>query len=147
MKLFITWSGAQSEVVAECLQEWIHNVIQTVEPWMSKEIARGARWNPEVTGVLEKSNFGIVVLTPENLTAPWVLFEAGALSKIRDSHVATLLVDLKKGDVEYPLAQFQHTLATKEDVLELMKTINGSLKEPQDKKLEEKDLEKTFNHF
>jgi hypothetical protein len=39
---------------------------------------------------------GIICLTPGNLTAPWILFEAGAISKTPEkAYVCTLLVDLQ----------------------------------------------------
>src|SRR4030095_2744400 len=59
--------------------------------------------------------------------APWILFEAGAISKTKDAHVCTFLLDLAHSDVDYPLAQFQHTKAVKEDIFQLLQTINGQL--------------------
>jgi hypothetical protein len=57
---------------------------------------------------LEESKIGILFLTNENLQAPWLMFEAGALSKrIGDSKVCPILFGLKATDVTDPLAQFQ----------------------------------------
>jgi hypothetical protein len=48
MKVFISWSGAQSKAAAHALKEWLPDVIQNLSPWMSDlDIAAGRRWSPE----------------------------------------------------------------------------------------------------
>jgi hypothetical protein len=85
MKVFISWSGERSRAVAEALWEWLPNVIQTVNPWVSlADIEKGARWSTEIASQLETCCVGLICLTPENLSAPWLLFEAGAISKTLD---------------------------------------------------------------
>jgi TIR domain len=116
MKVFISWSGPRSKAVAEALRDWLPDVMQAVKPWVSSEdIRKGKQWNLELTRELEGTHVGVICLTPENLTAPWLLFEAGALSKLqteKDAHVCTYLVNMPYTDVTGPLAGFQHTLAT-----------------------------------
>ncbi len=52
MKLFISWSGARSEYIAEVLREWLPNVIQAVCPWMSaSDIDKGSRWSSNLASV------------------------------------------------------------------------------------------------
>jgi hypothetical protein len=115
MKIFISWSGIRSKAVAEALHDWLPTIIQAVRPWLSPaDIDKGTRWRTEVATELEHSQVGIVCLTPENLNSSWLLFEAGALSKIQESSfICTLLYDLEPSTVVGPLGQFQHTLATK----------------------------------
>lgn len=48
------------------------------------DIDKGTRWREEVGTALDTMKAGIICLTPENLSAEWLLFEAGALSKTRD---------------------------------------------------------------
>jgi hypothetical protein len=129
MKVFISWSGDTSKAVAEALREWLPRVIQAVEPWVSShDLERGVRWNPVLTKELEQTKVGIVCLTPDNLKAPWILFEAGALSKTVDATlVCPFLFRLENSDLEGPLAQFQTTKAQKDDTRELMHTINKSV--------------------
>lgn len=81
MLVFLSWSGSRSKAVAETFSKWIVQVIQAVEPWISSDIEKGARWNSEVAARLEQSRVGIICLTKENLDAKWILFESGALSK------------------------------------------------------------------
>jgi hypothetical protein len=69
---------------------------------------KGARSLEEIAAALE-TQFGVICLTRDNLHEPWVLFEAGALSKTRGARVWTLLLDLAPADVEPPLSQFLST--------------------------------------
>lgn len=130
LRIFITWSGERSQLVAEALRDWLPNVLQFVEPWMSAaDVNKGAKWLQALSGELEKANFGVICLTPENLTAPWILFEAGALSKKADSAVCTYLFGLANTEVKDPLAQFQHTESNREDTKKFVITINKALGE------------------
>jgi len=128
MKIFLSWSGKLSNAIAESLRDWLPQVINAVEPWLSSEdIQKGARWFDEVGASLEQTQFGIICLTNENLASPWVLFEAGALSKsITQSRVSPFLIDLKNSDLTGPLSQFQTTLPTEGEVWKLINTINQS---------------------
>jgi hypothetical protein len=103
-------------------------VVQAVDPYMSSEdIEKGARWNSEIAGELETCNFGIICLTPENIEAPWIHFEAGALSKsIESARVSPILLGLKPADVTGPLVHFQSTLPHREDLLRLITSINST---------------------
>jgi hypothetical protein len=129
MKVFISWSGERSQAVAQALRDWLPNVIQAVEPWMSEtDIAKGARWGFDMARELDETRVGIICLTPENLNAPWILFEAGALSKtLEDTYVCPYLLDVRPADLEGPLAQFQAATAEEEDTRKLVQTINRAL--------------------
>ena len=81
-KIFISWSGDVSKRVAQALDKWLPEVVEGIEPWIStQDISAGVRWGSEIARQLERINFGIICLTPDNLQAPWILFEAGALAK------------------------------------------------------------------
>jgi TIR domain len=128
LKIFISWSGRRSQQVAQALHDWLPNVLQDVKPWLStSDIQKGEKWGQALTGELQESNFGLICLTPENLTSPWLLFEAGALAKKEKSRVWTYLFEVQYEDVIDPLSQFQHTLATEDDTKKLVGTINNAL--------------------
>jgi hypothetical protein len=131
MKVFISWSGERSKKVAEALRGWLPNVIQTLEPWMSAEdINRGARWISEISTQLAETNFGILCITSENTAAPWILFEAGALSKsMQQARVCPYLYDIEPINVTGPLSQFNMAKATEEDTRKLLWSINQALEE------------------
>lgn len=131
MKIFISWSGSRSNLIAIALKTWIENVFQNVEAFISQsDIEPGSRWAERLNEELKLSNYGIVCLTPENLHADWILFEAGALSKQVNSRLTPLLFELKEGDVSTPLSQFQCLVANEEGVKKLVKSINKSLERP-----------------
>ena len=131
MKVFLSWSGDRSRAVAESLYRWLPSVIQTVHPWFSAEdIGKGSVWNSDLNAELAAHSFAIVCLTPENLSAPWLLFEAGALSKaLTSAAICPLLVGVAPTDVQGPLAQFQSARAEKVDIRKLVGSINARLAE------------------
>jgi hypothetical protein len=144
MKVFLSWSDERSKKTAELFSEWLPQVIQAIEPWISNDIAKGARWSNEISLELEKSKIGIICLTPENLDNRWILFEAGALSKISESRVCTFLLDLTPSEIKPPLGQFHHTPFTKEDVLKLVRSINEQLPLANEKQLPDTTLLQVF---
>ncbi len=147
MLVFISWSGDQSKYIAEALENWLKQVIQAVEPWISTDISKGLRWGPEIADRLEKSKVGIICLTKENLDAKWILYEAGALSKTKDAYVCTLLIGLNPTDIEQPLAQFQHTTVNKDEIKKLIYTINSVVQKCGENALAEPLLEDVFNTY
>lgn len=126
MRVFISWSGDRSKGLAQALKDWLPLVLHYVEPWMSEaSIDAGQRWGIAVAKELEACNYGIICVTRENLNAPWVLFEAGALAKsLEDSQVIPLLLDLDFKDISGPLAQFQAKKAEKDGIEEVVHSIN-----------------------
>jgi hypothetical protein len=129
MDVFISWSGERSRAAAEALRGWLPKIINAIKPWLSSEdIDKGARWSTDVATRLEAAKAGIICLTQSNLHSDWILFEAGALSKtLKNTFVCPFLIGLEPSDVKPPLAQFQATKATRDDVLKLLKTLNAAL--------------------
>lgn len=146
MKVFISWSGDVSKYVALALRDWLPSVLQNVEPFVSSEdIQAGGRWFEEIGQQLEQTDFGILCLTPDNRWAPWLLFEAGALSKqVTRSNVVPLLIGLQPADVTPPLSSFQGVLPQEEDVWKMMKAMNSKL---GDAALAEERLKKSFDKW
>jgi len=53
--------------MAEALKEWLPNVIQAVDPWVSSsDIDAGMRWTPALAEQLQQTQLGILCLTAEN---------------------------------------------------------------------------------
>src|SRR5258705_7407622 len=105
------------------------------------DIDRGARWSSDIAIELADTSFGVLCLTPENLNAPWIHFEAGALSKTLDkSFVCPYLFELEPADLKGPLIQFNAAKADEEDTLKLVLTINQAQETP----LPERTVEESF---
>ena len=145
MKVFISWSGERSQAVAELLSDWLKLVLQAAKPWISsQDIDRGALWFSAISDTLNNTEMGIICLTKDNKNAPWILFEAGALSKgLTSSRVCTFLIDLEPTDVSNPLAQFNATKPIKDDVYKLVRTLNSYLSES----LDTETLGQVFNTY
>ena len=131
--VFISWSGARSKAVAEALHEWLPAVIQTAKPFMSEtDVDKGSRGLYEIVTALDGIKVGISCLTPENVNKPWILYEAGALSKTIDDKTRLctyLLGGLQAQNIEPPLGMFQHTEARKDETKKLVRAINSSIGE------------------
>lgn len=142
MKVFISWSGELSQNIAKELSEWLPSIIQSIDVFYSPDdIKKGENWDSRLTNELQDSKYGIVCLTPENVLAPWIHFEAGALSKTLDSKVSTLMINVVTSDIQGPLSRFQATKLEKEDFYQLLENIN----EASDSPINEKVLQKSFD--
>ncbi len=143
MKVFISWSGDLSLRIALIFRDWLPSVIQSIEPYVSSEdIDKGARWSTDIAKELENSTFGILCVTKDNLEAPWLSFEAGALSKTMEKSLVTpFLFDIKRSEVQGPILQFQSTIFQKDDIKKMMKTLNNACGETG---ISEQQLDKTF---
>ncbi len=134
--IFLSWSGSASKQIANTLSDWLSTLfVQGIDIWMSDErIQAGSRWTSDITQSLAQCSFGIICLTPDNRQAPWILFEAGALSNMGNtSMVIPYLFQLSPSDVEFPLAQFQSVESNKPGTWSLVDSINLTLEEPIDK--------------
>lgn len=143
MKVFLSWSGQTSHKVATTLREWIPLVIHSAKPYVSSEdIDKGTRWSTDIAKELEDSTFGIICVTKDNLNAPWLTFEAGALSKkLEKAYVSPFLFGVKRAEIDGPILQFQSTIFNEKDVKKLLTTLNKACGE---NKLPESTFEKVF---
>lgn len=142
-KVFISWSGDLSKKLAEEVRLWLPGVLQFVKPYFTpNDIEKGTRWATEIANELESSNAGIICLTNDNINKPWILFEAGALSKnFGKANVCTILFNLDNADLTGPLTSFQATRFDKTDFKKLLTTINNT---GGDSKLESAVLNDVF---
>jgi ASC-1-like (ASCH) protein len=140
-KIFISWSGDRSREVANLLESWLREVIQSLEPYVSTKMDKGVRWFEEIHAELKNTALGIICLTPENKDNPWILYESGALAnRLENNSVFTFLFDVDLMQIANPLGQFNHTLYSKDEMLKLIQSINKLIDVP----LEDKILKKSF---
>jgi len=129
----LSWSGEKSRVVAEALREWLPRVLREVDPFVSaKDIRAGALWLDKIATELESTDFGIVCVTRENRTAPWLNFEAGAVATGVGGrkNVVPLAIDLPVNGLGFPLAQFQAQELSESGILEVLKSLNAHSTSP-----------------
>jgi hypothetical protein len=108
-----------------------------------EDLAAGSRWLPEVSEALSSSKVGILCVTSENQASPWLLFEAGALSKtIKDTFVCPILCGLTPGQLVGPLAQFHASQLDRDGIYRVLTTLNVALEERQ---LPDASLQRSFD--
>src|SRR5262249_49338062 len=144
-----------SRLVAAALNDWIPLVIQSARPFISTGITKGRRWIDALSEELTKSDYGIVCITKENSQAPWLNFEAGAVSKAIDqSFVSPLLLNVEPAEIIGTLEQFHFTVYTNkpsydarsnDEIWTLMRSINSRL--DQEHRLDEQLLREEFDHW
>lgn len=144
MKVFLSWSGELSHKTAVIFRDWLPSVIQSIVPYVSSEdIDKGARWSTDIAKELDNATFGILCVTKENVHAPWLTFEAGALSKTMEkAAVSPFLFDIKRSEVSGPILQFQSTIFEKEDLKKLVYSLNRACGAET---LSDERLEKAFS--
>jgi len=136
MRVFLSWSGTLSKAIATALAEWLPYVVQTAKPWMSEhDIQAGTVWERELAENLKATDCGVLILTSENQNAPWLLFEAGALSRSGNDRVIPYRVDLPLAEVAAPLTRFQGVDADLLGTKKLVAGLNAALPEPMPDKL------------
>ena len=143
-KIFISWSGELSKALGEAVRDWIPKVLQSVKPYFTPDdIEKGARWAKEIGEELSSSQLGIICLTQDNQHSPWILFEAGALSKnLEESKVCPILFNFDTTELKGPLSSFQATKFNRDEFKKLLESINNSCDET---KLDQKSLDETFD--
>lgn len=126
--VFISWSGELSKQLAEELRKWIPAVLQFARPYFTpSDIEKGTKWGSEISQKLAETHVGIICLTRENYQKPWILFEAGALSKdLAGSRICSILFGMDNSDLDGPLTTFQTTMFDKVDFKKLMQSVNDA---------------------
>ena len=131
MKVFLSWSGKLSRDIAVAFHDWLPYVIQSVKPFVSTgDIDKGKRWSEVLGDELQQIAYGIIILTRENIREPWINFEAGAISKaIEKSCVSPLCFGVDPAKIDGPLQQFQATIYDRDDIFNLLRSVNARVDE------------------
>jgi len=126
MKLFLSWSGAVSLEMAQALRDFLPEVLEGLNVFLSGEdIRKGADWLRKIREELDATDFGILCLTREALPSPWLLFEAGAIAKrVELGHVVPIYLGLAPADVVPPLSVFQGMRPEKAEFHTLVRQMN-----------------------
>ncbi|MEU9347397.1 TIR domain-containing protein [Streptomyces sp. NPDC048278] len=146
MQVFISWSGDISKRCAEILRDWLPFINQEITPFVSsQDISKGERGLYAIATQLQECSFGVVCVTRENQSAPWINFESGAISRVLgESSLVPFLLDMPIKDLTGPLTQFQATdSSSQEDVWAMVKSINDKC----ENKVDQERLRTIFDKF
>jgi len=136
-RIFLSWSGDGSRQAADAWNRLLPQILQQVDTFYSPKIDKGAEWWAAIRTALRGSNgLGIFFLTRHNLTAPWLLFEAGfvggAVGGEPEETRLWLLEVEPKIDLSFPLVAYQRTQTTEEEIFSLIRSINSMTEQPLD---------------
>ncbi len=129
--VFLSWSGQPSKDVAVALKTWLPEVFEDkIQLWFSdQDIEPSDVWMEETLKALAQVKSGLFVITPSNVDAPWIHFEAGAIagSQGQTRRVYVLLLGLTKGSLpaSHPLERYQAVQVDREGLSRLVKALNA----------------------
>lgn len=126
MQVFLSWSGSKSKDAADALKVWLPNVFADLKVWMSeRDLGAGAAWGVALHEQLKQADFGILCLSRDNLTTPWIIYEAGALAmSAKAGCVVPYLLSVEPRELPPPLSLFQSVRADRGGTWKLVWTIN-----------------------
>lgn len=147
IKVFISWSGNESQFVASHLRTLLKRICAATDPWISHDdLAAGALWPSELMKQLQTTYFGVICINRTNLHSPWLHFEAGALAKTLDSSaVFPYLIDVPPSSLSGPLTLFQSVSADKAGTFKLITALNKILNDKQEACQADDDLQALFD--
>jgi hypothetical protein len=114
-------------------------------------IPPGAHWLPWITERITEADRTYVLLTPNSMKKPWVLWESGAAAGValatnKASRVVPITFGIRDADIPSPFQSTQRVLGdtdTADGIPRLLQDINKAL----DKPLNEKVLTSTLQQF
>ena len=132
-KVFLCWSKDRSKAIAEGWAKLLPEIVRG-RPILSTEFQKGREWSSMLRNDLNEAKTGIIFLTPENVVAPWIHFEAGALATAvgnRNGEVFIYVYGFDPGKLGGPLSAYQSTVATKQDTRRLIHDLCIAMKSKQ----------------
>mgnify|MGYP000004652671 CR=1 FL=1 len=159
LTIFISWSRNPAKDIADKLQILLDKIFPNpdIEFFLSSsgknEIVAGEDFRNKLDNNLMDSNFGILILTKNNFERPWMMFEAGALSKgDNKSRIIPLFFDRDNRKIESPIEKFQNIEYNKEGLLKIIFSITKSLYDSDElgdnqKQLLENQLDTNWKSF
>ncbi len=131
MRIFICWSGLRSKQIALTLRGWLPQVLPGLDPFISQDIPKGSRWFEAVGLQLQEAAAGLICMTPDNVSSPWLHYEAGALANklatatgpSSTGYIFTYLDGVTPGELQGPLEAYQSTISDEADTQQLVKAL------------------------
>jgi diguanylate cyclase (GGDEF)-like protein len=135
MQVFISWSGKVSRAVANELSKWLEHVLPNIYTFVStQDIDAGDRWEAIISEELNSSHHAVLCVTRDNQTAPWLLYEAGALGKlVSRAKVIPYTIGFSPQELAIgPLSRFQGVQNDKAGTWQLVRSLNRSQPTPKE---------------
>jgi len=131
-RLFISWSGDVSEMIASRVCTIVEKLPLGVDCWISnrtKDNPQGPGDHPRIVKAAQKSDMCLSIVTPENYKAPWLFFEAGIFYGLKKPVIGVLCCGATHTILKQsgsPIGEGYHAYLNKDtSFLSLIETING----------------------
>lgn len=129
MKIFISSSGYRSKQAAEILTNIFRDAFPSIQVFNSiSDIQKGESWVNAIQNQIVNTDIGILCITNDNISSPWLNFEAGVLNR-NSIQLIPILIDCSYSELKAPLSLFQAFIFEKNDLFRILKTIN--LQQPE----------------
>jgi len=133
-KVFLSWSGRESENHAAAWRNWIRDVFPDAEVFLSSsDIDAGDDWRKVISKQIRNSKIGIVFVTAENMRSPWILFEAGALAIAKRRRLVVCMVSGSPGELPSPLSAFHTVNTDKKGAEKIFAVLQAEIGQPRAK--------------
>lgn len=155
MQIFIAWSKGVSEKIGKALTTWLRELNEPVFRTIisDENIPVGDLWNNALDTALKRADYGILCVTEENLTSPWLCYESGALRMSTAGNVKSgqpgvapvLFGDVTNSQIASPLQHFQSVKFDKDGMWKLVLELHTrSAYTNSNNHLDEKDIMAKF---
>ena len=129
MKVFVSFSGEKSKRTADALVEFLPKILPTISFVLADtDIAIGERWQQSLERQTDGLNFAILCVSHDNVEKPWLMYEAGQLSR-KTPRLVPYLLNVDPADLKGPLAHLSAVLADKGGTRHLLSIMNDESEE------------------
>jgi hypothetical protein len=108
VRVFLSWSGETSRLLANALADGMRILSDRIDPWLSEDLEPGGEWARMLIPQIRKARLAVLCLTVRNAGASWISFETGVYytSRLRKG-VIPYLLDFTDTELPFPLGLFQ----------------------------------------
>lgn len=129
--VFISWGGSLLEQAkAEALQSFIESKLPISVFVSSRDIATcSVGWRSVIYKNLNQAKYGIVIISKENTSRPWIMYESGAMGMhLRFRNISLLSFDTISLEHNHPLEDKNMCFFNSDGIGRLLNDIENSLK-------------------
>jgi uridine kinase len=118
--------------MARAIQKYLEGLFPGLKIALSAGDPLGKNWIEQLKGFLNDAQLAIVCITPENLKACWIHYEAGYLeARLKPSgSIIPFCLGIPPGELPLPLGQFNGLSLNREGIHKLVQTIRQGLDLP-----------------
>lgn len=147
IKIFLSWSGDKSKKLANVFKTYVADILPKVDFYFSPDDLKGGeKWRQSIEEGLNNNTYGIIFLTPSNLTSKWIYFEAGAISKsTKQAKILPFLYKIDINELGQPFSDYQCKSFSADSILTTILEINDCQSEVY--QLPSETIKRNFNRL